>query len=182
MNTDLLRKIRALVEPTVERLGFDLVAVEMVTDQRGPILRISIDKQGGIAAADCSRVSGHVSQILDESDPIDGSYHLEVSSPGIERPVQRLVDFGRFATFTCKVRLVEGTPRRRFTGVLAGIDGNDVKIVVDGEERRFDVEAVERAHLVLDLEEFQRIAELTGAVTDPGEQAPDLGGDHHDQQ
>lgn len=179
MNTDLLRKIRVLIEPTVERLGFDLVAVEMLSEQRGPILRVSIDKVGGIAAHDCSRVSGHVSQILDESDPLEGSYHLEVSSPGIERPVQRLVDFGKFEGFTCKVRLAEGTRRRRFTGKLAGIDGNEVRIVVDGEERRFDFDTVERAHLVLDLEEFQRIAELTGAVSLT---ADHLGGDHHDQQ
>lgn len=164
MKTASVAQIRALVEPTVARLGFDLVAVEWVTDSRGPILRLSIDKVGGISADHCARVSHHVSQALDAADPIEAAYILEVSSPGIDRPVQRLADFAKFAGFRAKVRLVEGSPRRRFAGQLLGVEGELVRIQVDDQEHKFSVHAVERANLVLDLNEFQRIAELTGAA------------------
>lgn len=163
---DLQRKIRSLAEPTVAGMGFDLVAVEWMSDGRGAILRLSIDHPEGISAEKCARVSRHVSQILDEADPIAATYHLEVSSPGIERPVQRIEDFERFTGFKAKIRLVEGHARRRFNGPLLGVDGTDVKIQVDGQELRFPADAVERAHLILDLEEFQRVAQLTGVTHD----------------
>ena len=85
-------EIRALVETTVSRLGFDLVAVEWGTGRQGAMLRLSIDAPGGVSAEDCARVSEQVSPLLDASDPISSSYTLEVSSPGIERPVQRRQD------------------------------------------------------------------------------------------
>ncbi len=163
--TELQNKIRALIEPTVARLDYDLVAVEWIADTRGGMLRISIDQLkpglGGIGASDCAKVSHHVSQLLDETDPIESNYFLEVSSPGIERPVQRASDFAKFAGYRAKVRLAEGQPRRRFTGKLVGAEGNDVKIQVDGQEYTFPADAVERAHLVLDLEEFERIGSQT---------------------
>jgi ribosome maturation factor RimP len=154
---ELQNKIRTLIEPTVARLGYDLVAVEWISESRGGLLRVSIDSKSGIGAGDCSKVSHHVSQLLDEADPIESNYNLEVSSPGIERPVQRLSDFERFAGYRAKVRLIEGQPRRRYTGLLRGLDGERVKIEVDGQEYTFPADAVERAHLVLDLEEFERI-------------------------
>jgi ribosome maturation factor RimP len=165
MLAGLRDRIRALTEPTIERLGFDLVAVEWLQDARGPILRLSIDKPGGIAASDCARVSHHVSQVLDEADPIDASYHLEVSSPGIDRPLQRRVDFQRFVGYRAKVRLVEGHARRRFSGRLLGVDGDSVKIEVDGKEYTFPVDAVEKANLVLDLDEYQKLAEGPPSAT-----------------
>ena len=87
---DLCRSIRDLVGPTVERAGFDLVAVEWVGDGRGPVLRLSIDHPSGVSASDCQSVVHEVSPLLDEADPISTRYSLEVSSPGIERPVQRI--------------------------------------------------------------------------------------------
>lgn len=161
---DFRHRIRALVEPAVQRLGYDLVAVEWLTDVRGPILRISIDAPGGVGIHDCTRVSHAVSALLDAEDPIESSYQLEVSSPGIDRPVQRREDFERFNGYRAKVRLYEGHARRRFTGVLAGVDGDMARIVVDGQEHRFPIDAVERAHLVLDLDEYQALAGDGGAL------------------
>jgi ribosome maturation factor RimP len=163
------RHLRTLVESAVERLGYDLVAVEWVSDGRGLILRLSIDAPGGIGADDCAHVSHHVSQLLDEHDPIEGSYTLEVSSPGIDRPLQRTSDFVRFVGYRAKVRLVEGHPRRRFTGVLRGVEGDTVRILVDGQEYTFPVDAVEKAHLVLDLDEYQRLAEGSAPSSEPDE-------------
>lgn len=162
-STDVHNKLRPLFEPIVERLGYDLVAVEWLTDPRGQLLRVSVDRPAGISANDCANVSRHLSALLDELDPIEGSYRLEVSSPGIDRPLQRASDFARFIGYRAKVRLVEGHPRRRFTGKLTGLEGGEALIVVDGKEHRFPVDAVERAHLVLDLDEYQRLA---GGETD----------------
>jgi ribosome maturation factor RimP len=159
LSTDIRHQVRALVEPTIVALGFDLVAVEWLTDVRGPILRLSIDKKGGISAENCAKVSRHASQILDEHDPITSSYRLEVSSPGIERPVERLEDFAKFAGFRVRVRLVEG-PRKRMTGVIKGVEGDRITVVVDGKDASFLLDAVERAHLVLDLDEYEKIADL----------------------
>lgn len=155
----LQRQVRDLLEPTVERLGFELVAVEWVSDRSGPVLRLSIDGPAGVSIDDCGRVSHHVSPLLDEADPIATHYHLEVSSPGMERPVQRAADFQRFVGFRFKLRLVEGHPRRRFTGRLTACDGVEATLEVDGQEHRIALDTIERANLVLDLEEYQKLSE-----------------------
>lgn len=157
---DLQHRVRALVEPSVERLGYDLVAVEWLGGSQGRLLRLSIEAPGGgITADDCARVSEAISPILDEDDPIDGPYHLEVSSPGIDRPVQRPEDFARFAGYRIKLRLVEGHPRRRYAGELRGLEDGDVVVRVDGVDHRVALESVQRANLVLDLDEYQKLAE-----------------------
>lgn len=163
---DLAPKLRTWFEPVLEGMGFDLVAVEWLADTRSPILRVSIDAPGGVNAQDCARASHHLSQILDERDPISQRYRLEVSSPGIERPLQRLADFRRFVGYKAKIRLVEGEPRRRMTGVLRSVVGDVVRVEVDGQTLQFPVDRVERAHLVLSLDEYQRLAE--GLPADPG--------------
>lgn len=153
---ELRNKIRSIVEPTVTRLGFDLVAVEILGDHRGRMLRLSIEGEAGVRAKDCAEVSRELSPVLDASDPIEGRYNLEVSSPGIERPVQRLDDFRRFKGYRVRIRLTEGHPRRRYSGRLGPVDGEE-RIVVqadDGEHSLF-LDDIEHAHLVLDLDEYQ---------------------------
>lgn len=157
--TTLQSKVRTLLESPIERLGFDLVAVEWVGDRRGPILRLSIDAPGGVDARDCARVSNHVSPLLDAEDPVEGAYHLEVSSPGIDRPVQRTADFERFQGYRVKIRLTEGPPRRRYTGTIGPVEGDELRLMVDGTEHRLPLDLIERAHLVLTLDEYQQLAE-----------------------
>jgi len=171
---DLRSTVRRLVEPTVQRMGYDLVAVEWLGGQRGRVLRLSIDAPGGVTAGDCAETSARLSLVLDEADPIEGPYDLEVSSPGIERPVQRHQDFARFRGYRARIRLVPGLPRRRFSGRLDGIDGDEVLIVVDGQEHRLHLEDIERARLVLDLDEYQALAEGLPAI-------PPLESSHDDQ-
>jgi len=156
---DLRNLIRPLVEPTVERLGYDLVAVEWVGGQRGPILRISVDRLGGINADDCASVSAHISPLLDQADPIRARYTLEVSSPGMDRPVQRAVDFERFKSYTLQIRLVEGHPRRRYKGVLDSVDEDEITVVVDGQAHTLRLDTIERANLILNLSEYETLAE-----------------------
>ena len=180
---DLADRIRILVEPILIRLGYDLVAVEWAGEGRGAILRLSIDFPAEvprtIGADDCARVSSHVSQILDEHDPIASSYHLEVSSPGMERPLQRVADFARFTGYRAQVRLAPGLPRRRATGVLAGVEGEEIRLLVDGKELRFRLDDIERAHLKLDFEEYQKLAE---GRQDPAPANDDDAELDHDQQ
>ncbi len=159
---DILRRLRDTIDPVVERLGYQLVAVEITggADSR-TVLRISIDMEGGVGIDDCSRVAREVSPALDVDDPIVEAYNLEVSTPGIERPVQKLADFQRFAG--CEVRIkpfgVEG--RRRVKGVLLGAEpgagGGVVRVRVDKDERLFPVDSIERANLVLTFDQFQRL-------------------------
>lgn len=163
----LRQKIRDLVEPGVQRLGFDLVAVELVGGARRPVLRLSIDRPGGVGADDCARVSVRISPLFDEADPIEGAYDLEVSSPGIERPVQRLADFRRFAGYRVRIRMEEGLPRRRYTGTILAVDEDDVLLEVDGQEHRLPFGGIDAAHLVLDLDAYKTLAE--GLPPIPGE-------------
>ena len=166
---DLQRDVRELVEPAVRDVGYDLVAVEWVGGQRRPILRLSIDKPGGIGADDCTKVTHRVSPLLDEADPVPTAYDLEVSSPGIERPVQRLEDFRRFAGYRLRLRLEEGLPRRRYTGTLVRVTDAEIGVLVDGAEHTIALESVDSAHLLLDLEAYNELASGLPDLPPPGD-------------
>lgn len=123
-----------------------------------------MDRKEGVDADDCGLLSERFSTLLDEADPISSRYTLEVSSPGIDRPLQREQDFVRFSGYRCKVRLEDGHPRRRFSGVLKGLDASDstwIQIEVDGVVHRVPLDAIERAHLVLSLDEFLKLREVS---------------------
>ncbi len=154
-----LRQLRDLVEPVVVRLGYELVAVELHGGTHGPVLRLSVDKEGGIGIEDCTKVSRQVSPALDVADPIFGSYDLEVSTPGIERPVQRAQDYARFAG--CEIRLkpfgVEA--KKRTKGTLLGIADGVVSVQTGAEVRTFPVDAIERANLALTIDQFRRLGQ-----------------------
>lgn len=159
---DIIRRLRSTIEPTVLRLGFELVAVELVGGLSGrPVLRVSIDKPGGAGIHDCATTSRELSPMLDAEDPIASAYELEVSTPGIERPVQTAADFARFVG--CEIRIkpfgIEGKKRTR--GTLKGIADDIVTVVIAGsnppQERRIPLVNIERAALNLSLEQFSRL-------------------------
>jgi len=165
MNLKNLRHaVREAVEPTLSRMGFDLVAVELVAGRR-QTLRLSVDGPAGVGIDDLTRITHRLSPLLDEADPIEAAYDLEVSSPGIERPVQRLSDYRRFLGFRARIVMEEGVGRRRYTGRLAAVEGGDVHVDVDGVVHVLPFEQIERAHLVLDLGEFERLAALPWGET-----------------
>ena len=142
-------RLRGIIEPAVEALGYELVGVEYLPQGRHSLLRVYIDSADGITVDDCERASHQVSGALDVEDPIRGQYTLEVSSPGIERPLFTAAHFERFAGELAQVRLVAPLDgRRRFKGRLRGIEGDDVVIEVDGEAYRLPLEQIEKAHLV----------------------------------
>ncbi|HHJ14870.1 MAG TPA: ribosome maturation factor RimP [Gammaproteobacteria bacterium] len=146
-------ELRALLEPAVTAMGFELVGVEFFRARQG-VLRLYIDADQGVTVDDCQAVSHQVSGILDVEDPIRGQYTLEVSSPGLDRPLFRAGDFERFAG--CEVRLqltaaVDG--RRKFQGTLAGLRDGEVVLEL-GDERELVValDEIDQARLVPDFD------------------------------
>jgi ribosome maturation factor RimP len=127
-----------LIEPVVDAAGFELVRVALI---EGPHLTLQVMLEdpatGQMLVDDCARVSRRLSVLLDEADPIDREYMLEVSSPGIDRPLTRLKDYDRWAGHLARIELAEpmalnGADRKRFQGPLAGISGDEVRIEVEG--------------------------------------------------
>jgi ribosome maturation factor RimP len=142
----------ALLEPVVSGLGYELVGVEHVAAGRQGVLRVYIDAPAGIAVDDCERVSRQVSALLDVEDPIPGAYALEVSSPGLDRPLFGARDFSRFAGQRARIRLrAPLSGQRNFKGVLRGVVGDNVLVLVDDREMSLPLDQVEKANLVPEL-------------------------------
>jgi ribosome maturation factor RimP len=144
-------KIEAMIAPSLEAMGYRVVRVA-VTGGRRPTLQIMAERADDQAmrVEDCTEVSRMVSALLDVADPIVGAYLLEVSSPGIDRPLVRPEDFARFAGFEAKVELnapVDG--RKRFRGRLLGVEGDQLRLLVDALPVALPIAAVARAKLVL---------------------------------
>jgi ribosome maturation factor RimP len=148
---DLSEHVRQLIEPAVGDLGFDVVRVR-VSGNRKPSLQAMVERQDGRAVSvdDCARVSRAISALLDVEDPIKGAYTLEVSSPGIDRPLVKLGDFERFRGFQAKIETaLPVAGRRRFKGRLLGIEHDTVRIEIDEGEVKLPYPDIQRAKLVL---------------------------------
>jgi ribosome maturation factor RimP len=146
-------RLHGLIEPIVEGMGYELVGVEYHSGGPGTgILRVYIDHGTGVTIDDCERVSYQLSGMLDVEDPIMARYRLEVSSPGLDRPLFQRNDYERFSNRRVKVRL--STPldgRRNFCGLLRGMRHDSV-VVEDGDtEYLLPLEQIERANLVPQL-------------------------------
>jgi ribosome maturation factor RimP len=138
--------VEAVVGPVVAGMGYELV--ELQAANGGRMLRLFIDKPGGIDVEDCAAVSRQLSRVL-EVEGIDYD-RLEVSSPGLDRPLRKAADFARFAGHRADVRMrtPDATGRRRFVGVLRGVAGDAVDVEVDGKAVRLALDDLERARLV----------------------------------
>ncbi len=138
--TELVAKLAA---PAVEAAGCELWDVEYVREAGVWYLRLYIDKAGGVDILDCEKVSRAVSDLLDEADPIEGSYTFEVSSAGAERPLKRPGDFARFMGSPVLVKLYKGRDgRKEFAGELAGYEDGAITITVGGEAMTFPANEV----------------------------------------
>ena len=138
-----------MLEPSIERLGYELTDIELKLGGRSGLLRIYIDKDDGVDIDDCEVVSHQVSAILDVEDPIPGNYTLEVSSPGLDRTLTKPAHFRRFMGEDIKVKLrfpLDG--RRNFRGALKSADDEAIEVEVDGESYRLPISTIESARLV----------------------------------
>ena len=143
-------RLEQMIRPAVEALGFELVGIEQVSQGRHSMLRIYIDHEDGIIVDQCAEVSRQVSAVLDVEDPIHGEYTLEVSSPGVERPLFTLEQFANFIGQRVDVRLhmpVEG--RRHFKGELLSVEGDDITLELgDDESLTCSMDDIDKAKLI----------------------------------
>lgn len=139
-----------LVRGVVEPMGYEFVGLEyLARPKAGHLLRVYIDTERGILLDDCEAVSRQLSGVLDVEDPIPGEYALEVSSPGLDRPLFAPEQFARFAGHEAKVRLARPLAgRRNYKGVIAGVDGDVIHLSVDGEALALPFRDIDSARLV----------------------------------
>jgi len=142
-------QLRHLLEPVISLLGYELVGVEYHGQGRNNVLRIYIDKTGGVTLDDCEKVSRQVSGLLDVEDPIRERYTLEVSSPGLDRPLFTKEHFVRHKGQWAQLRLdkpLDG--RRNFKGIIQGMQDEEVLLDVDGAQLVLPLKSIEKARLV----------------------------------
>jgi ribosome maturation factor RimP len=142
-----------MIEPEVKHLGYDLVRVAMIGGTSDPTLQVMAEKPDTrqLDLTDCERISRRLSDVLDLCDPIDGSYRLEVSSPGIDRPLTRLKDYSDWAGYEARLTLAEPREgRKQFSGMLEGVEGDAVKLTdKTGAAHALPFAAISSAKLLL---------------------------------
>ena len=144
-----LEQLHALMAPVVEALGYEFWGFEFLSQGRHSLLRIYIDHVNGILVEDCEKVSRQISSVLDVEDPISNEYTLEVSSPGMDRPLFTLEQFAKHAGELVKIKLrspYEG--RRNFQGPLRGVEEQDVVVLVDDHEYLLPIDLIDKANIV----------------------------------
>ncbi|MCK4940024.1 MAG: ribosome maturation factor RimP [Rhodospirillaceae bacterium] len=158
---DASSRVAAIIEPIIEDMGFELVRAK-VNNARLPLLQVMAEPVDGrnMDVEDCASLSRAISAVLDVEDPIASAYTLEVSSPGIDRPLTRPKDFDRWKGFEARVEMEDCVKdRKRFTGKLLGLaDGNNIEIEVDGEVYELPFDNLLRAKLLLSDELLQSVA------------------------
>lgn len=144
-----MRDLTGMFRPVVESMGYELVGVEFSGGEHHGVLRVYIDRAEGITVDDCAAVSHQLSAQLDVEDPIEQAYDLEVSSPGIDRPLFEADDYTRFAGHKAKIRLaVPLNGRKNFKGMLQGMQDDSVLIDVDSEIFALPIHDIAKANLV----------------------------------
>ncbi|WP_263081956.1 ribosome maturation factor RimP [Endozoicomonas sp. Mp262] len=142
-------QLEIMIEPIVASLEYRLWGIEFLSQGRHSLLRIYIDSDGGITLDDCEKVSRQVSSVFDVEDPITEEYTLEVSSPGMDRPLFRLEQYQAWAGSEVSIRLrVPFEGRRKYKGVIKGVEDHDVVIVADGHELLLPIESIEKAQVI----------------------------------
>ncbi len=142
-------RLTAMLAPVVSSLGCNLWGVEYIAQGRQSVLRIYIDKDGGISVDDCANVSRQAGSVLDVEDPIKSEYTLEVSSPGMDRPLFQLQHYQGSVGERVAVRLrMAFDGRRKFTGLLKGIEDEQIVLEVDNEEYVLPYESIDKANII----------------------------------
>lgn len=151
--TVLRERLLQLLEPVVESLGYEIVLLDYSPNTRNALLRLYIDAPGGIGLDDCERVSREVAGVLDVEDPISTAYSLEVSSPGLDRPLVKPAHFERFMNEQARIQLVAPkNGRRKFVGWIRGVTPAGVSLETEQGVVELEYSEMERARLVPDYD------------------------------
>lgn len=143
--------IGKMIEAPILAMGYELVGIEYLSTQKPAVLRVYIDHEAGVTVDDCQSVSHQVSGILDVEDPIESEYLLEISSPGLDRPLFQKKDFVRFQGSNVKVRMrIPLNGRRNFKGHLDSVNGDILCVVVDDEVFNLNIDDIDKANLIAD--------------------------------
>lgn len=144
------RRLAGIVTPTIEDLGFELVRLRLMGGKKATLQIMAERADGGIEVEECATISRAVSAVLDVEDPIAGEYVLEVSSPGIDRPLTRLKDFERYDGYEVKIETSEAIDgRRRFRGTLEGVEDGEVLLAINEGTIGLDFTIIGDAKLIL---------------------------------
>ena len=143
--------LEPVIVPVVEAAGYQLVRLRILGGKRKTLQVMAERPDGQMEVEDCAKLSRALSEFLDAEDPIEGEYDLEVSSPGIDRPLTRITDYARWAGHEAKIELAapDASGRKRFKGLIIGLDGNDVVFEADGQRLNVPFRAIADAKLVL---------------------------------
>jgi ribosome maturation factor RimP len=151
---NVVARITEIAEPLVASLGMELVEIEFKREGRAMVLRLYVDREGGVMLDDCAQVSRELSEILDVEDFIPGHYTLEVSSPGLNRPLTKESDYARYQGRLVKIRTYEllpddaGNPRKTFTGELLGLESGIVRLKLkEGQTAGIPLDKVAKSNL-----------------------------------
>jgi ribosome maturation factor RimP len=154
---EILDRVCAMVDPILLNEGMELVDIEYRRESKGWILRLYLDKEGGVTLDDCTRVSQEVERSLDVEDFIQTPYTLEVSSPGLTRPLKTEKDFMKYCHRLIKVKTVDPIEnRRQFKGRLLGVSENRIEIEVDGGVFQIPLSNVAKANLEIDRDALRK--------------------------
>jgi ribosome maturation factor RimP len=145
-----LSQLEPIIAPVVEAAGYRLVRLRLMGGKRKTLQVMAEREDGGMNVDDCMALSRALSEFLEREDPMEGDYELEVSSPGIDRPLTRLADFARWSGHEAKIELVAPQDgRKRLRVLLLGLDGNDVVMDLAGQRLKLPFRAIAEAKLVL---------------------------------
>lgn len=151
--TSRLDQLQAMLAPVIEGLGYRCWGIEFISQGRHSLLRVYIDSDQGVFIDDCEKVSRQISAVMDVEDPISSEYTLEVSSPGMDRPLFTLEQYAAHAGDVVKIRLrtpFEG--KRNVQGLLQGVEDDEVVVRVEQHEYLFPIEQIDKANIVPQFE------------------------------
>jgi len=157
MPKEIVDRVSAIADPILSNEGMELVEIEYRRESKGWVLRLYIDKEGGVTLVDCTRISQEVGRSLDVEDFISTPYTLEVSSPGLARPLKKEKDFMKYRNHMIKVKTIDPIEnRRQFKGKLLGITENRIEIAMDGGVFQILLSNVAKANLEIDWDMLRK--------------------------
>jgi len=144
----ILNQVESLVSPVLENLGYVLIEQELANESGRWVLRLYIDKEGGVTIDDCARASRGIEDLLEVEGAVPVAYNLEISSPGVFRPLRKRDDFEKFQGERIRLKTLEPVDgRSNYLGILLGFEGDDIMMMVDGEKYKIPYSALSKAKL-----------------------------------